>query len=81
MSPDKHRRRNQKINTGRGVGPRDLVEAFRRYYDRVERDQSGNLAVTCTRCRVTEVIVWETDERYVLGCLQHGHQHHNHAGR
>jgi hypothetical protein len=84
MSPTSHtpksRRRSSDLK-GRAAasGARDLVEALGRYYDKVERDSVGNLVATCNRCRVVDVIAWPDDERYVLGCLRHAHENHNHA--
>jgi hypothetical protein len=80
MSPSKSQQPKSRRQLGKPQSPRDLIAAFGLYYDRVERDQSGNLSVTCTRCKITAVIVWETDERYVLGCLEFAHQYHNHRG-
>lgn len=81
MSPatSRTRRRPRKLSTQSRVGARDLVEAFGRYYDRVERDSVGLFTVTCTRCKVTEVIAWPDDPAYVIAKLRQAHQKHNHA--
>lgn len=73
------RSRRTRVTPKAGQGPRDIVEAFRRYYDRVEWDSVGLLAATCTRCKIVDVIVWPDDPTYVLGCLQFAEEHHNHG--
>jgi hypothetical protein len=58
----------------------DVAEAFRRYFDKVERDAIGNVVATCTRCRVVLVVAWPDDLGYVRGLLNQAHQKHNHRG-
>ncbi len=61
-----------------GPGARDLLDAFRRYYDKVESDSDGQLVLTCKRCHTVEVIHRPSDVANVLGVLNFAHENHRH---
>lgn len=81
MPPTSSTRSKARPIRGRQGKPRGVVEAFGRYFDKVEwRNIAGHVALvtTCSRCRVVEVIAWPDNADYVRGCLNDAHQNHNH---